>query len=244
MLANGSTAIDGWFSTRLESLGARSASSASSSSTRASPMSSSRSLGVFLEAPLKQPPNARGGRRRQGAPVRLPFHDRGKRIHECVARKRRATGQHLVQHAAKGPDVGALVDGLTARLLGAHVRRRADESLPGRSVPLTSSSGVARHPVSLRLPPTLLPGRSRALSPLPSRVNLMLAGFRSRWMMPFLCAASSASAICRAIVRASAIGSPDLSRASRAVSQFFRQRRALDELHHERLAIRSNSSRP
>ena len=34
----------------------------------------------------------------------------------------------------------------------------------------------------------------------------MLAGFRSRWTMPFSCAASSASAIWRAIASASAIG--------------------------------------
>ena len=36
---------------------------------------------------------------------------------------------------------------------------------------------------------------------VPSRVIPMLAGFRSRWTMPLLCAASSASAICRAMVR-------------------------------------------
>ena len=43
---------------------------------------------------------------------------------------------------------------------------------------------------------------------MPSGVILMLAGFRSRWTMPFSCAASSASAICRAIVSASASGRP------------------------------------
>ena len=37
--------------------------------------------------------------------------------------------------------------------------------------------------------------KSRTLT-LPSGVTLMLAGFRSRWMMPFSCAASRASAIC------------------------------------------------
>ena len=36
---------------------------------------------------------------------------------------------------------------------------------------------------------------------MPSGVILMLAGFRSRWTMPFSCAASSASAIWRAIVK-------------------------------------------
>jgi hypothetical protein len=32
----------------------------------------------------------------------------------------------------------------------------------------------------------------------PAGVIMMLAGFRSRWVMPFPCAASSASAICPA----------------------------------------------
>ena len=67
-----------------------------------------------------------------------------------------------------------------------------------------------------RVPPTVTVGdcvgsrrRSRAIVAFarpksstlttPSGVILMLAGFRSRWTMPFSCAASSASAICRAM---------------------------------------------
>ena len=41
---------------------------------------------------------------------------------------------------------------------------------------------------------------------VPSGRTLMLAGFRSRWMMPCSCAASSASAICLAIGSASSTG--------------------------------------
>ena len=41
---------------------------------------------------------------------------------------------------------------------------------------------------------------------VPSARILMLAGLRSRWMMPCSCAASSASAICLAIGNASSIG--------------------------------------
>ena len=41
---------------------------------------------------------------------------------------------------------------------------------------------------------------------VPSGRTLMLAGFRSRWTMPCSCAASSASAICRAIGSASSSG--------------------------------------
>ena len=54
----------------------------------------------------------------------------------------------------------------------------------------------------------------------------MFAGLRSRWMMPCSCAASSASAICFAIGRASSTGI--------APGDAIRQRRSLDEFHHER----------
>lgn len=43
---------------------------------------------------------------------------------------------------------------------------------------------------------------------VPSSRTLMLAGFRSRWMMPCSCAASSASAIWRAIAMTSTSGIP------------------------------------
>src|SRR6202022_981606 len=61
---------------------------------------------------------------------------------------------------------------------------------------------------------------------VPSRRTLTLAGFRSRWMIPCSCAASSASAICFAIGSASAIG-------DRAACNALREVSALDEFHHE-----------
>ena len=62
---------------------------------------------------------------------------------------------------------------------------------------------------------------------MPSARTLMFAGFRSRWMMPCSCAASSASAIWRAIGSASSSGSGP--RAMRCGEVF-----AFDQLHHER----------
>ena len=56
--------------------------------------------------------------------------------------------------------------------------------------------------------------------------TLMLAGFRSRWMMPCSCAASSASAICFAIGSASSSG---IASARNALRQIL----ALDQFHHE-----------
>ena len=51
---------------------------------------------------------------------------------------------------------------------------------------------------------------------VPSSLTLMLAGLRSRWMTPASCAASSASAICLAMGRASSSGiGPRLMRSAR-----------------------------
>ena len=67
---------------------------------------------------------------------------------------------------------------------------------------------------------------------VPSLRTLMFAGFRSRWMMPCSCAASSASAICFAIGSASSIG-------DRAARNALGQIVALDEFHHERRDARA-----
>ncbi len=61
---------------------------------------------------------------------------------------------------------------------------------------------------------------------LSSGVILMFAGFRSRWTMPFSCAASSASAICSAIASASSIGIG-------AVLQPLGQRLPFDQFHDQ-----------
>ena len=62
---------------------------------------------------------------------------------------------------------------------------------------------------------------------VPSARTLMFAGFRSRWMIPCSCAASSASAICFAIGNASSSGIG-------AARDALRQILAFDEFHHER----------
>ena len=65
---------------------------------------------------------------------------------------------------------------------------------------------------------------------VPSARTLMLAGFRSRWMMPCSCAASSASAICFAMGNAS-------SSRNRATRDALREIVALDQFHHESACI-------
>ena len=71
------------------------------------------------------------------------------------------------------------------------------------------------------------PDRSRELSRRRSGVILMLAGFRSRWTMPFSWAASSASVSCRAMASASASRSGPPRKA-------LGERLALDQLEDQR----------
>ena len=58
---------------------------------------------------------------RQLRPVRLALQDLGERVRHGGAHERAAAGEHLVQHAAEGPDVRSLVDGAALRLLRRHV---------------------------------------------------------------------------------------------------------------------------
>ena len=84
-------------------------------------------LGIFLQAPAQHLANVRrrvGGKR---APIGRSFEDGDNRVGNRVAREGRATGDHLEEHAAERPDVGALVDRVAAGLLGAHVRGRSDD---------------------------------------------------------------------------------------------------------------------
>ena len=63
---------------------------------------------------------------------------------------------------------------------------------------------------------------------VPSARTLMFAGFRSRWMMPCSCAASSASAICFAMASASSMGIAPLR-------DPIGERRPFDQLHDQRV---------
>ena len=153
--------------------------------------------------------------------------------------KGRVAREHLVQHAAERPDVGALVDRLPARLLRAHVRGRAENQRRPRVIAGVVIVGDCEHARRRRAV-----GSSAFASPksstftVPSGRTLMLAGFRSRWMMPCSCAASSASAIClrdrqRLVERESA-----------PLRDALGERRPFDQLHHERRRAAAASSRP
>ena len=101
---------------------------ASSMSRMASAMSCRRFCGSLRRHRSKQRRERRRCLARQRGPVRLPFEDAGERIGDRRCLERAASRQHLEQHTPERPDVRALVDRQAARLLGAHVGRRAENA--------------------------------------------------------------------------------------------------------------------
>ncbi len=82
---------------------------------------------VLLEATPEQAahlPRSVGGER---APVDLALQDGGQGVRDRLAAEGAAAAEHLVEDAAEGPDVGAAIGALAARLLGAHVGGGAEE---------------------------------------------------------------------------------------------------------------------
>ena len=92
-------------------------------------MACSRRLGVLLQAAGQQSSKPRG-HGRQRAPVGLLADDRDDDVGRVLTGKRPTARQHLEQDDAEGPDVGAAIHRLPARLLGAHVGSGAEND-PG-----------------------------------------------------------------------------------------------------------------
>ena len=162
--------------------------------------------------------------------------------------KREAAGQHLEQHDAERPDIRAPVDRLAARLLGRHVGcRPEDHAHPviAAGLAIVAVERVVATVLRWRAAAVATGGSSALARPksstftVPSDRSLMFAGLRSRWTMPASCAASRASAICRAIGSASSTGmAPRVKRCGQVL--------AFDELHDERRGCRphARSRRP
>ena len=88
--------------------------------------------GVFFEAAAEQAADAGGGVGRECGEVGFALDDGGEGVDHAVATKGGAAGEHLVEDAAEGPDVGALIDWLAAGLFGAHVRGGAEDHVRPR----------------------------------------------------------------------------------------------------------------
>ena len=90
--------------------------------------------GIAIQAPPGQDAD---GRRCRGGELRhidIGAQDVGQSVRNGLAGEQTVAGQHLPQHHAEGPDIGAAVHGLAAGLLGAHVAGRAQND-PGLGRP-------------------------------------------------------------------------------------------------------------
>ena len=133
--------------------------------------------------------------------------------------------QHLVQHAAARPHIATAIDDLARACSGLCTRRC-------RMMPacvLTAGDVSVGDMDKLAMPESDVEGgfarpKSSTFT-VPLDVSLTLAGFRSRCTMPLSCAASSASAICLAIRKASP---------SSGLGNQVGQAGPIDELQHER----------
>ena len=116
------------------------------------------------------------------------------------AAERMRAAQHIAEQDAEGEEVGTLVESFAPDLLGRHVVGRAD----GGAGRLTAFALVMVSPsctVSTASPNCLASPKSITLTwPWAS---MTLAGLRSRWTKPLLCASSSASATSAAMRKAS-----------------------------------------
>ena len=97
------------------------------SAERASPTSRSRSRGSLVRQLCSNSTMRGGVRRGQRGPRRLLRHDADDEVGDIVAGKGALAGEHLEEHAAERPDVGAFVDRLALRLLRAHVGGGPDD---------------------------------------------------------------------------------------------------------------------
>ncbi len=82
---------------------------------------------LLRQTPLEHEFQSRMQILRQLVPVGLRFQNIRQDMWYRLALEQRQTAQHLEQHDAERPDVGALIGRLTARLLGTHVAGRAED---------------------------------------------------------------------------------------------------------------------
>jgi hypothetical protein len=88
--------------------------------------------GFFLKTPTQQQANRGWCFNRQRIPVGFASHNGGDAVRDRGGAECLAAREHLIEHAAEGPDVAALVHRLAARLLRRHVGRRSQNHARAR----------------------------------------------------------------------------------------------------------------
>ena len=101
------------------------------SAIRASPIDCRRSCGSRTRQRRRRSPDVRRGRLREGGEVGLAGQHRREHVAHRLAVEEPAAGEHLVEHDAEGPDVGATIRRPAARLLRRHVGGGAEDEAGG-----------------------------------------------------------------------------------------------------------------
>ena len=100
--------------------------------------------------------------------------------------------EHLVENGPEGEDVRAGIHRLAPHLLRRHVAERPEDDARLGPAPATVGISVTAAPLSGRV--SLASPKSRIFI-RPSEVRKRFSGFRSRWTIPFSCAAARPRAI-------------------------------------------------
>ena len=163
---------------------------------------------VPLETALQQRRTAAGVRRGNSAPVRLALEDGGERVRTRFAAGTRVPGEHLVTARSRTPRCPRACRPACPRACsGRHVRGGAENHAGLRHARTGHRRRIVQRSRRCCRAGSIAFAKPKSSTfTVPSARTLMLAGFRSRWMMPCSCAASSASAICFAIGSASSSG--------------------------------------
>lgn len=126
------------------------------------------------------------------------------------------SGEHFVEHAAEGENHRAFVDGALRGPARGTCSQRLPMITPGMVGLCANRAGEVMVGESAR-PLAVIDDDDDGFSSVrgspksstfatPSGVTITLPGLRSRWMTPFSCAASNASAICLARLSDSSTG--------------------------------------
>ena len=195
-------------------------------------------LRIAIQASAEQgvgPPEAS---QPEGVSSRIFRQNRGDRVRDCLAGEGALTRDHFEEDGAKGPDVSPPIDRASARLFRRHVGGRSENHPGGRRAIRDRRRRRGIVGAARTSPPSAFARPKSSTLTSPPGVTFTLAGFRSRWMTPRSCAASSAPAIWRRRRRAP-------RRRERPAGQSILERGAVHQLQHEgQASVAGSSSTP